>query len=148
EIKRICALQVELQQVAGKPKREFIPPTVPEEVVKAVTDFLGNRLEETIFDPDKATREDSTRELRREVVKHFADAYGGNTVAKVFGFLEKEVVRTNILDKGRRPDGRTLTGIRPVTCEVGVLPRVHGSALFTRGQTQILSVATLGTEAD
>ena len=148
EIRRLCELQVELQQAAGKPKREFIPPQIDEAVVKAVTDFLGGRLEETIFDPDKATREDSTRGLRKETIRHFADTYDSKVVAKVFGALEKETVRTNILDKSRRPDGRSLTEIRPVTCEVGVLPRVHGSALFTRGQTQILSVATLGTEAD
>jgi polyribonucleotide nucleotidyltransferase len=148
EIKRICELQLELQRAAGKPKREFAPPQVPDEVVQAVTAHVGNRLEETIYDPDKATREDSTRELRRDVVKHFAETYDPKAVAKVFGALEKEIVRTNILEKGRRPDGRSLTQIREVTCEVGVLPRVHGSALFTRGQTQILSVATLGTEAD
>jgi polyribonucleotide nucleotidyltransferase len=148
EIRRICELQIELQQAAGKPKREFVPPTVPDEIVQAVTSFLGSRLEDTIFDADKATREDSTRDLRREVVKHFAETYDAKTISKVFGAMEKEIVRTNVLDKGRRPDGRSLTQIRPVTCEVGVLPRVHGSALFTRGQTQILSVATLGTEAD
>jgi polyribonucleotide nucleotidyltransferase len=147
-IRTICDLQLQLQQAAGKSKREFVAPTVPEEIVTAVTQFLGSRLEETIFDPDKATREDSTRELRREVVKHFADTYDSKTVAKVFGALEKETVRSNILDKSRRPDGRTLTQIRPVSCEVGVIPRVHGSALFTRGQTQVLSIATLGTEAD
>src|SRR3954454_229135 len=73
EIKRICELQVELQQAAGKPKREYIPPTIPDEIVQAVTAHIGSRLEETIYDPDKATREDSTRELRREVVKHFAE---------------------------------------------------------------------------
>jgi polyribonucleotide nucleotidyltransferase len=148
EIKRICALEMELQQAAGKPKREFVPPAVPDDVVKAITDHLGSRLEETIFDPDKATREDSTRDLRKEVVAHFADTYDKKIVAKVFSALEKETVRTNILEKSRRPDGRSLTQIRPVTCEVGVIPRVHGSALFTRGQTQVLSIATLGTEAD
>src|SRR5215207_9793319 len=148
EIKRICALQIELQQAAGKPKREFVPPEVPAEVVKAVTEHLGSRLEETIFDPDKATREDSTRDLRKEVLAHFAETYDKKLVAKVFGSLEKETVRRNILEQSRRPDGRSLTQIRPVTCEVGVIPRVHGSALFTRGQTQVLSIATLGTEAD
>jgi polyribonucleotide nucleotidyltransferase len=148
EIRRICDLQLQLQQAAGKTKREFVSPPVPEEVVTAVTEHIGSRLEETIFDPDKATREDSTRELRREVVKHFAETYDAKLVAKVFGALEKETVRRNILEQSRRPDGRSLTQIRPVTCEVGVIPRVHGSALFTRGQTQILSIATLGTEAD
>src|SRR5215212_4421854 len=148
EIKRICALETELQQASAKPKREFVPPQVPDEVVKAVTEYLGSRLEETIFDPDKATREDSTRDLRKEVLAHFAETYDKKLVAKVFGSLEKETVRRNILEQSRRPDGRTRTQIRPVTCEVGVIPRVHGSALFTRGQTQVLSIATLGTEAD
>jgi polyribonucleotide nucleotidyltransferase len=148
EIRRLCEMQNEMQPEAGKPKREFVAPTIPEEIVTAVTEYLGNRLEETIYDPDKATREDSTRELRREVVRHLADTHDPKQVAKVFGSLEKDLVRRNILEHGKRPDGRTLTQIRPVTCEAGVLPRVHGSALFTRGQTQILSIATLGTEAD
>ncbi|MGE3912631.1 MAG: polyribonucleotide nucleotidyltransferase, partial [Chloroflexota bacterium] len=148
EIRRVCDLQLELQKAAGKPKREFIAPKVDPEIVQAITNYVGGRLEETIYDPDKATREDSTKELRREVIKHFADTYDGKTISKVFGSLEKETVRRNILEHSRRPDGRTRTQIRPVTCEVGVLPRVHGSALFTRGQTQVLSIATLGTEAD
>jgi polyribonucleotide nucleotidyltransferase len=148
EIRRLCNLQLELQKAAGKPKRQFVPPVVPEEIVKAVTEHIGSRLEETIYDPDKATREDSTKDLRREVIKHFAETYDAKLVAKVFGALEKETVRRNILQQGRRPDGRSTTQIRPVSCEVGVLPRVHGSALFTRGQTQVLSIATLGTEAD
>jgi len=148
EIRRICDLQLELQQMAGKPKREYNAPTIPDEVVAAVTTHVGNRLEETIYDPNKATREDATRELRREVVRHFAELYDPKTVAKVFSALEKETVRRNILQNGKRPDGRGTTEIRPVSCEAGVLPRVHGSALFTRGQTQVLSIATLGTEAD
>src|SRR5436190_12606035 len=148
EIRRLCELQLQLQQEAGKPKREFVAPQIPESIVPAGTELLGSRLDETIYDPDKATREDSTRELRREVVRHFADTHDSKQVAKVFGSLEKDLVRKNILEEGKRPDGRSLTQIRPVTCEVGVLPRVHGSALFTRGQTQVLSIATLGTESD
>jgi polyribonucleotide nucleotidyltransferase len=148
EIRALCELQAQLQQEAGKPKREFVAPKVSEDVVKAIAEFVGGRLEETIYDPDKASREDSTKGLRREVIKHFADTYDSKTIGKVFGSLEKETVRRNILEKGRRPDGRSLTQIRPVTCEVGVIPRVHGSALFTRGQTQVLSIATLGTESD
>src|SRR5581483_5669425 len=88
------------------------------------------------------------RELRRDVIKHFAETYDPKLVAKVFSTLEKDTVRRNILEQGKRPDGRGTTEIRPASCEAGLLPRVHGSALFTRGQTQVLSVATLGTEAD
>jgi polyribonucleotide nucleotidyltransferase len=147
-MQELIAVQNKLRDEVGKPKREFASPDAPAELKEAVAAFLGNRLEETIYDPDKATREDSTRELRRVVVAHFAETQDPKLVRKVFEAMEKDTVRRNILEKSRRPDGRDLKGIRPIACEVGVLPRTHGSALFTRGQTQILSVATLGTEAD
>ena len=148
EIRRLCELQVRIQAEVGKAKREYNAPETSAELVRAVKDLVGNRIEETIYSPDKSTREDATRELRREVVASLADRFDAKTVGKVFGSLEKDAVRNNILDNGRRPDGRGLAEIRPVTCEVGLIPRVHGSALFTRGQTQVLSIATLGTEAD
>jgi polyribonucleotide nucleotidyltransferase len=132
----------------GKPKVQFSPPEVDPALQPALEALLGNRLEETIFDPDKSTREDATKELRREIVKQLSEQFDPKQVAKVFGALEKEFVRKSILEQGRRPDRRGLTEIRPVSVEVGVLPRSHGSGLFTRGQTQVLSVATLGTAGD
>ncbi len=147
-MQEILALQNRMREEVGKPKREFVAPQVPDEVRQAVVSYLGNRLEESIFDPNKATREDAQRDLRKETIASFAETYDPKLVGKVFESLEKETVRRNILEQGRRPDGRDTRTIRPVTCEVGVLPRPHGSALFTRGQTQILSVVTLGTESD
>jgi polyribonucleotide nucleotidyltransferase len=144
----VIAIQNRMREEIGKPKREFVVPQIPDELRRAVAEYLGSRLEETIYDPVKATREDSTRGLRREVIAHFAETYDPKQVGKVFESLEKEAVRRNILEHGRRPDGRDTKTIRPVSCEVHVLPRPHGSALFTRGQTQILSVVTLGTEGD
>ena len=147
-MQEVIALQNKMRDEVGKPKREFVALPLPEGLQEAVAQFVGGRLEETIYDPNKAQREDATRELRREVVANFAEQYDSKQVAKVFGALEKEIVRRNILENGRRPDGRNAKEIRPVSSEVGILPRTHGSALFTRGQTQVLSVATLGTEAD
>jgi len=147
-MQELIALQNRMRDEIGKPKREVVVPEAPPELRGAVEGYLGSRLEETIYDPDKATREDSTRDLRREVIAHLAERYEPKLVGKAFEALEKETVRRNILERGRRPDGRETREIRPVTCEVGVLPRTHGSALFTRGQTQVLSVATLGTEGD
>jgi polyribonucleotide nucleotidyltransferase len=144
----IIELQNQLREQVGKPKRE-IPDSKPDErLVADIKAHLGGRLEEEIFNPDKATREDSTRELRKETVAALAEKHDPKAISKVFESMVKSAVRNNILDNGRRPDGRKLTEIRPISVEVGVLPRTHGSALFTRGQTQALTICTLGTEAD
>ncbi len=138
----------ELVARAGKPKREVPAREVSPELRQEVEQFLGNRLEAVLYNPDKAGREDATRELRKEVVDHFAERFDPKDVAQVFDKLEKELVRRNILEHGRRPDGRKNDEIRPISIEVGVLPRTHGSGLFTRGQTQVLTVCTLGTTQD
>jgi polyribonucleotide nucleotidyltransferase len=147
EMQPVIELIHQMAAEVGKPKVVFSVPEDPS-LRQAVHDFLGNRLEETIYDPDKATREDATKDLRREVVSHFAERYEPKAVSKAFSGIEKEFVRGNILEHGRRPDRRGLTEVRPIGVEVGVLPRTHGSGLFTRGQTQVLSVCTLGTAAD
>jgi polyribonucleotide nucleotidyltransferase len=144
----IIALINKMVAEAGKPKAAFEAPPIDPQLKEKVAGFLGDRLEQTIYDPDKATREDATKELRREVIDHLAEEHDSKTVTKVFGSIEKEFVRRNILEHGRRPDRRGLTEIRPLSVEVGVLPRTHGSGLFTRGQTQVLSVCTLGTAGD
>src|SRR5439155_21745626 len=94
-------------------------------------------------------REDSTHERRKGVTAEFIEqAVDADALGKLFDNLEKDLVRTKILKDGKRPDGRGMKDIRPISIEVGVLPRAHGSGLFTRGQTQVMSVATLGTESD
>ena len=141
--------QEELRRLAGKPKQDAPPPAVNEELKQKLKERLGKEMETALFQPDKGGREDATRELRKQVLAEFAEhGHDPKEVGKVFESLEKELVRTKILFENKRPDGRGMKDIRPISIEVGVLPRAHGSGLFTRGQTQILSVATLGTEAD
>ena len=147
----IIDAQEKLQKLAGKPKQETAPPPVDEALKKKLVKRLGKELEAAIFSPDKdkAGREDSTRDLRKAVTAEFveqgADAKAlGQTVRQP----GKDLVRTKILKDGKRADGRGPKDIRPISIEVGVLPRAHGSGLFTRGQTQVMSVATLGTNSD
>ncbi len=142
-------LQEELRAAVGKPKRDYPRPVVNEELRAQLEEYLRDKLEAAIYNPDKAGREDATQDLRRETIEEFA-ARGADPreVAALFASIEKATVRRNILERGLRPDRRGLTEIRPVTCEVGVLPRTHGSGLFTRGQTQVLTVCTLGTLAE
>jgi polyribonucleotide nucleotidyltransferase len=141
--------QEELRKLSGKPKQDAPPPPIDEELKKKLQKRLGKQLEKAIYNPDKEGREDATRALRNEVLTEFAEQGADpKAVNKLFDSLEKELVRTRILKDGKRPDGRGPTDIRPISIEVGVLPRAHGSGLFTRGQTQVMSVATLGTESD
>ena len=145
----IIEAQEELRRLAGKAKQETAPPPVDEALKKKLQKRLGKELEAAIYNPDKGGREDATRDLRKAVIEEFAKADADpKEVGKLFESLEKELVRDQILKKGRRPDGRGTKDIRPISIEVGVVPRAHGSGLFTRGQTQVLSVATLGTDAD
>jgi polyribonucleotide nucleotidyltransferase len=141
--------QEELRRLAGKPKQETAPPPVDEALKKKIVKRLGKELEAAIYNPDKGGREDATRDLRTVVVNEFAAAGADpKEVGKLFETIEKDLVRTKILKDGKRPDGRGTRDIRPISVEVGVLPRAHGSGLFTRGQTQVMSIATLGTDAD
>src|ERR1051325_3398614 len=145
----IIQAQEELRTRTGKPKQETAPPAVDEKLKKKLQDRLKGALETAIYNPDKGSREDATRDLRRTVLAELAEQGADpKEVAKLFESFEKELVRTRILEQGQRPDGRSATEIRPISIEVGVLPRAHGSGLFTRGQTQVMSVATLGTESD
>jgi polyribonucleotide nucleotidyltransferase len=141
--------QNKLRKLAGKPKQEAPPPAVNEDLKKRIVKFLGKNLEKAIYSAKKADREEALREVRKSVLDEFiAAGEEPKAVQKLFESIEKDLVRTKILKDGKRPDGRAPTEIRPIWCEVGVLPRTHGSGLFTRGQTQVMSVATLGTEAD
>jgi polyribonucleotide nucleotidyltransferase len=141
--------QERLRELAGKPKQDVAPPPVDEDLKKKLEKRLAKELEAAIYNPDKGGREDATRELRKTVLAEFVEqGADAKAVAKLFESIEKDLVRNRILTKGKRPDGRSTKEIRPISVEVGVLPRAHGSGLFTRGQTQVLSVATLGTGED
>jgi polyribonucleotide nucleotidyltransferase len=150
EIKRICAAQVELQQQVGRPKYEFVPATYPHQAVEVVSEYLALRLDKTIYNPDKAARETATDELRKKTIAELGDRFPDHAdiLGKLFDKALKDRVRQRIVEEGVRQDGRGLKDVREITVEVGVLPRTHGSGLFTRGQTQALTIATLGSMSD
>lgn len=148
EIKKLVKFQKDIQAKIGKPKRTDLPVFVPEEEVdKAVREYADKKLDFALDTFDRETRQLRQEELNEEVFNHFAEIFPDKQkmIADVMYKMTKEKVRAKILNNGTRPDGRKLTEIRPIWCEVGVLPRVHGSAVFTRGQTQVLNCCTLGT---
>ncbi len=154
-IKGITALQRELRAEAGKEKWEFVPPQKNTELIEKVRAFLGDRLDEAVNNPHKVMRMEGTNELKQEVLAHFAESHDGQEepyapkdVGDAFEGLLKAAVRGGILNNGTRPDGRRPDEIRPIWSEVGYLPRTHGSAIFTRGQTQVVTTVTLGSTAE
>lgn len=144
-IKELVAFQKKIIEEVGKPKRTLIFPEIPEEIKTAIYAYAERPLKEAIFNPDKLTREAHMEEVRKEAEAHFKEIYpeNGSDIAECLNHLIKEIVRHMISVDKIRPDGRALDEIRPISCEVGLLPRVHGSALFTRGQTQALTITTL-----
>lgn len=144
-IKELVAFQKKIIEEVGKPKRTLIFPEIPEEIKTAIYAYAERPLKEAIFNPDKLTREAHMEEVRKEAEARFKEIYpeNGSDIAECLNHLTKEIVRHMISVDKIRPDGRALDEIRPISCEVGLLPRVHGSALFTRGQTQALTITTL-----
>jgi polyribonucleotide nucleotidyltransferase len=150
EIKRICATISEFARALGKPKREVPGPEIDEELKAAVVELSAAKIGEAIGDPDKLKRETALDEIKEDVKLALAERFPDREV-DVSTFFEKtvkSVVRDAIIDKNMRPDGRKSDEIRPIWSQVGVLPRTHGSAIFTRGQTQALSVVTMGSGGD
>ncbi len=149
-IKTICAGQLELQREIGKTKREFIPNVYPEQAVEIVNEYLALRLDEAAFGPDKAAREASIDLLKKRMVVELGERFPEHVdiLGKLFDKKLKDRVRERIVEEGVRIDGRNLKEVRQITVEVGVLPRTHGSGLFTRGQTQALTILTLGSMQD
>ena len=148
EIKKLVVFQEDIVSKIGKQKRTDLPIFKPtEEINSAVRDFADKKLDYALDTFDRVTRQLRQDEVEVETQEHFKDIFvdGQSMISEVLYNMTKEKVRAKILDKGERPDGRKLTEIRPIWCEVGVLPRVHGSAVFTRGQTQVLNCCTLGT---
>ena len=147
EIKKICEfIESEIVPAVGKPKKEIELYHVPEELDKAVRDFASAKLDAALDTFDRAVRQAGQDAVEKETLEHFKDIYPENVreIKDSLYYLTKEKVRAKIFDKGIRPDGRGLKDIRPIWCEGHVLPRVHGSAVFTRGQTQTLTTCTLG----
>ena len=150
EIKKVVAFIESIQAEVGKPKAEVELEKIPEDIDAAVRAYANEKMDAVLENFDRSAREVAEDALDEDVLAHFADDF--NDVAKKTKFildslyyLKKEKVRAKIVNDGVRPDGRALTEIRPIWCEVGMLPRVHGSAVFTRGQTQAMTTCTLGT---
>jgi len=150
EIKKIVAFIENIQKEIGKPKREF-PLSLPAEEVKAdVREFALEKVRWMFETYDRSERNAREEQVKQEVNDYFAEKYEGrmNEVGDALYSLQKEVMRRHIIDEGIRPDGRKLTEVRPIWCETSILPRPHGSAVFTRGQTQVMTTVTLGAMGD
>ena len=152
EIKRLCLWQKELYKALDIKKREYTSETIDEKIAKEIekkyTDKMRKVLDST--NVDKRTSYAAVDDLKKEVVDSYPedDADKRRMAGKAFGKLKEKIFRDDMLDNRRRPDGRKFGEIRPIHCEVGWLPRTHGSALFTRGETQALVTTTLGTKQD
>src|SRR5258707_767998 len=159
EIKKLCALQRDLAAKVGKAKKEFVPLPVDAELLEQIRASHGAQLDAATQVEDKLERQEATKAVEAAVLEHYAPAgqeaapeeqlvaakARRAAVQAAFDKLEKSIIRERIAVHKKRPDGRAENEIRDITIEVGVTPRTHGSALFTRGQTQALSVAALGT---
>ncbi|MDA8086363.1 MAG: polyribonucleotide nucleotidyltransferase, partial [Nitrospiraceae bacterium] len=150
EIKKLCRFQTEMRKAAGRPKRELTPQPVDEDLRRAIADICENRISECIVIPDKLKRQTELDLVRLEAIEKLntAEADRSKEIARAFFEIEKKQVRDMIVEKGLRADGRRTDEIRQIYGKVGFLPRAHGSALFVRGETQALCVATLGTGED
>ncbi len=149
-IKEIVAFQDEITAQVGKPKRELKMYQVPSDIDEAVRAFSTEKMLQAVANPDKLTREAQISTLKQEVAAHFTAQYPNNSkeVSYTFQKILKETVRKMITVDKIRPDGRKVDEVRPISSEVGLLARTHGSGLFTRGQTQVLTITTLGAIGD
>ncbi len=151
EIKKLCTFISKMQKEIGKTKFEYKSFAVDEEIYNEVEAKYKDKMYEAVQAVDKEIRDENIDKLTDEIVEYFTEKVGEEKLEEIMPDiatsihdLEKKCVREMIYNEHKRPDGRKIDEIRPLSCEVGLLPRVHGSALFTRGQTQVLSVATLG----
>ncbi len=150
EIKKIVEFIEEIVKEVGKPKMEIELYQVPEDIEKAVRQYAEDKMRAAIQTFDKMERLDNMDAVEAETKEYFEEIYpeNGKDIDNVLYAITKEQVRSLILDDGIRPDNRKMTEIRPIWCETGLLPRTHGSGLFKRGQTQVLSIATLGAMSE
>ncbi|QXM06098.1 polyribonucleotide nucleotidyltransferase [Crassaminicella indica] len=150
EIKKIVAFIEEIVAEVGKPKQEVVLYKVDEEIEKEVREFATEKMIEAIKTVDKLERNENMDQVKSETLEYFEEKYPENLkdVEETLYQITKEQVRRMITEEGIRPDNRVAEEIRPISCEVSLLPRAHGTGLFTRGQTQVLTVATLGAIGD
>ena len=151
EIKKICKFISKIQEEIGKPKFEYKSFEVDHDVYEFIEENFKEEMKEKVQEKDKETRDKNIDELTEKIQNAYTEKFGEEAfeehkgdIGEAIYKLEKKCVREMIFVEHKRVDGRALDEIRPLSCEVGLLPRVHGSALFTRGQTQVLSIATLG----
>jgi polyribonucleotide nucleotidyltransferase len=152
-IQPIIAAQKELVAKAGKKKREITLNIVPDEILAEAKTLAGDRFVPALLTPGKLARESAVKAIQDEVGAKLVEKFGAEKVTPfvindAFYYIQKEAVRKLILESGKRLDGRAFDVVRPISSEVGILPRVHGSAIFARGETQAVTLATLGTGDD
>ena len=147
EIKKQCAFIEGIVAEVGKPKREMELYHIPEDLDNAVRAYASEKLDFALDTFDRQERSARQDDVERDCLEHFAEIFPDmeREIKDSLYYITKEKVRAKITHAGVRPDGRALTEIRPIWCEHGLLPRVHGSAVFTRGQTQVMTTCTLGT---
>ena len=155
EIKKIVAFQEEIAAAVGKDKKEVTLFQPDEDIANAVRELALEKIDTVIRNPDKLAREEALNEVKAGIVETLLEKFPvedypnvEKDIGAVFYKLEKEVVRKMITHEKIRPDGRALEEVRPISCEVGLFARTHGSGLFTRGQTQVLTITTLGSIGD
>ena len=155
EIKKLCDFISKIQAEIGKPKFEYQSFATDKDVYEEIKSNFKERMYKDVQEVDKTVRDTNIEKITEDITNYFIEKYGEESaeekkadIANSVHDLEKECVREMILEEHKRPDGRKIDEIRPLSCEVGVLPRVHGSAIFTRGQTQVMSIVTLGMKSE
>ncbi|MGN1270373.1 MAG: polyribonucleotide nucleotidyltransferase [Clostridia bacterium] len=155
EIKKLCNFISDIKAEIGKPKFEYKSFGADPEVYNEIVANFKDRMYQDVQAIDKTVRDANIEKITEDITAYFVEKYGEEAaeekktdIADSIHDLEKACVREMILEEHKRPDGRKIDEIRPLSCEVGVLPRVHGSAIFTRGQTQVMSVVTLGMKSE
>ena len=150
EIKKIVEFIDEIVKEIGKPKFEYQSSDVPDEIMDAVKSYAYDGMREAVLSADKQTRDKNVKGLTKDIMEKFEETFPemGQVISEAIYRLEKMVVREYLIKENKRVDGRSLDEIRELTAEVGLLPRVHGSGLFQRGQTQVLTTVTLGAMGD
>jgi len=149
-IREVIEFQNQIVAQIGKTKRQLKLYEIPAEIQAAVREYATEPLKAAVFNPDKQIREEQTAAVKKEAERHFAEIFPEQSkdVKNMVQKLLKELVRRAITVDKIRPDGRGLEEVRPISCEAGILARTHGSGLFTRGQTQVLTITTLGAVGD
>ena len=155
EIKKVCQFIDSIKLQVGKKKAEYKSFAISEEIYNEVVSLVDGKMRDAVLVEDKTMRDKNVDKLAKDVkekyiANHSEDEYSKNAqaIAEALYKIEKEVVRNLVIEENKRVDSRALDQIRPLSAEVGILPRVHGSAMFTRGLTQVLSIVTLGTNSD